>query len=95
MTGRTEFAVAARSAVDYTVTRQRSDGAWPYGEAPGLSWIDGFHTGYVLDCLHSARMLVDAALCFTSTIGDSAVTVTCSVTLVIAPPSLRAVPPRA
>jgi hypothetical protein len=51
VTRRTEFAVAARAAVDYTVTRQRSDGEWPYGESPNLSWIDGFHTGYVLDCL--------------------------------------------
>jgi hypothetical protein len=51
VTARTEFAVAARAAVDYTVTRQRSAGEWPYGETPDLSWIDGFHTGYVLDCL--------------------------------------------
>ena len=51
VTGREQFAHAARAAVDYTVSRQRSDGAWPYGERPGLSWIDGFHTGYVLDCL--------------------------------------------
>ena len=50
-TGREQFARAARAAVDYTVSRQRPDGAWPYGEQPGLSWIDGFHTGYVLDCL--------------------------------------------
>src|ERR1700761_6243788 len=50
-TGREQFARAAAAAVDYTVSRQRPDGAWPYGEQPGLSWIDGFHTGYVLDCL--------------------------------------------
>ena len=50
-TGREQFARAAAAAVDYTVSRQRPDGSWPYGEQPGLSWIDGFHTGYVLDCL--------------------------------------------
>ena len=51
LTGREEFADAARAAVQYTVSRQRADGAWPYGEQPNLTWVDGFHTGYVLDCL--------------------------------------------
>jgi hypothetical protein len=51
LTGRTDFAVAARAAVEYTVTRQLPDGAWLYGEEPNLRWVDGFHTGYVLDCL--------------------------------------------
>lgn len=51
LTGRTDFASAARAAVEYTVTRQLPDGAWLYGDEPHLAWIDGFHTGYVLDCL--------------------------------------------
>jgi hypothetical protein len=51
ITGRADFADASRTAVEYTVTRQRHDGAWLYGEEPKLAWIDGFHTGYVLDCL--------------------------------------------
>ena len=51
LTRREEFAGAARAAVEYTVSRQRADGSWPYGEEPHLQWIDGFHTGYVLDCL--------------------------------------------
>jgi hypothetical protein len=50
-TGRTDFAGAAGAAVEYTVTRQLPDGAWLYGDEPHLAWIDGFHTGYVLDCL--------------------------------------------
>ena len=50
-TGREDFHDAARRAMDYTVSHQRPDGSWPYGERPGLGWIDGFHTGYVLDCL--------------------------------------------
>jgi hypothetical protein len=48
--GSEERALAAR-AVAYTVGRQRADGSWPYGESPGLSWIDGFHTAYVLERL--------------------------------------------
>jgi hypothetical protein len=51
LTGRTDFACAARAAVEYTASRQLPDGAWLYGEQPHLVWIDGFHTGYVLDCL--------------------------------------------
>ncbi len=51
LTGRTDFARPAREAVEYTVTRQLPDGAWLYGDEPHLAWIDGFHTGYVLDCL--------------------------------------------
>lgn len=38
----------ARAAVDYTVSRQRPDGSWPYGEAAGLDWVDGYHTAYIL-----------------------------------------------
>jgi hypothetical protein len=41
----------ARAAVAFTVERQRPDGSWPYGEAPGLEWVDGYHTMYVLDAL--------------------------------------------
>jgi hypothetical protein len=42
---------AARAAVDYSLRRQRSDGTWPYGETESLSWVDGYHTGYVLESL--------------------------------------------
>lgn len=42
---------AVRIATALTLDQQRSDGTWPYGEASGLEWVDGFHTGYVLDSL--------------------------------------------
>jgi hypothetical protein len=48
---REEFVAAAAAGVAYTVARQRADGSWPYGEEPHLDWVDGFHTGYVLDSL--------------------------------------------
>lgn len=51
LTDRTDFAAAARAAVEYTIRRQLPDGAWLYGDEPSLDWVDGFHTGYVLDCL--------------------------------------------
>lgn len=47
-----ELRHVAREAVDYTVGAQLPDGAWWYGEADNLHWVDSFHTGYVLDSLH-------------------------------------------
>jgi predicted glycosyltransferase len=47
------FADRAAEAIRYTVARQRPDGSWPYGERPDLAWVDGFHTGYVLDALRT------------------------------------------
>ena len=48
-----EFSAAAAAAVRYSAIRQRPDGSWPYGELPNLSWVDNFHTGYVLDALRT------------------------------------------
>ena len=39
---------AAVRAVRFTVSKQRGDGSWPYGESNSQAWIDGFHTGFVL-----------------------------------------------
>lgn len=50
-TGEDRFAAAAADAVRYTTARQHADGSWPYGERPGLGWVDNFHSGYVLDAL--------------------------------------------
>jgi hypothetical protein len=50
-TGRADFRDAARIAATYALERQRDDGSWPYGERTGLGWVDGHHTGYVLDSL--------------------------------------------
>ena len=44
-------AEAIRVATARTLDAQLPDGTWPYGEAAGLEWVDGFHTGYVLDSL--------------------------------------------
>ena len=53
--GRNDFRAAASKGVLYTVRRQRLDGSWPYGERPDLGWVDGYHTGYVLDALLTCR----------------------------------------
>lgn len=46
-----ERAALARAAADWVVARQRADGAWLYGEASHWHWIDGLHTGFVLETL--------------------------------------------
>jgi hypothetical protein len=60
--GRDDLLEVARAGVAYTVGCQRPDGSWPYGEREDLNWVDGFHTGYVLESLflcHEAGVAVD------------------------------------
>jgi hypothetical protein len=45
-----EWAAVARG-IDWSVARQAADGTWPYGDAPGLEWVDGFHTAFNLEAL--------------------------------------------
>lgn len=52
-----ELLNVARSAMQYSCTRQRPDGSWYYAESPKYHWIDNFHTGYNLDSL---KRYVDA-----------------------------------
>ncbi len=49
--GNQEYLAVARSAIEYSCTRQLPSGAWWYGEEENLHWIDNFHTGYNLDSL--------------------------------------------
>ena len=50
-TGEPELVEIARQAVRYTVDHQRADGSWYYGEGWRWRWVDGYHTGFVLDSL--------------------------------------------
>ena len=38
----------AERAVRYVVNQQQPDGSWTYGTEPNQSWIDNFHTAYIL-----------------------------------------------
>lgn len=49
--GNKEYLAVARSAMEYSVSRQLPDGSWWYAEYPDHHWIDNFHTGYNLDSL--------------------------------------------
>ena len=51
LSGETKFLPPALDAARYSVTKQRPDGSWPYGEAPHQEWIDNFHTGFNLVAL--------------------------------------------
>jgi hypothetical protein len=57
-TGNKEYQAVARSAIEYSCSRQLSDGAWWYAEEPKYHWIDNFHTGYNLDSL---KTYIDAS----------------------------------
>jgi hypothetical protein len=48
---------AARRALEPTLRAQRSDGSWPYGDGTNLTFVDNFHTGYVLESLCRLREL--------------------------------------
>jgi len=41
----------AKDAMEYSCSRQLPNGAWYYGDAANLHWIDNFHTGYNLESL--------------------------------------------
>jgi hypothetical protein len=51
-TGERALLEEARRTVQYVVDHQHPDGSWPYAAGDGRTWIDNFHTGYILDCLH-------------------------------------------
>ena len=53
LTGDVRLRDTARETVAFVVDHQRSDGAWPYAIGDARSWVDNFHTGYVLECLES------------------------------------------
>jgi len=42
---------AARS-IEFAMNHQNDNGSWGYGILPYQQWIDSFHTGYNLECLH-------------------------------------------
>jgi hypothetical protein len=46
-------------AVSTSVAAQRADGSWPYSASPAGTWVDNFHTGYVLESLGRCSVLVD------------------------------------
>ena len=48
----------AERATRYVVNNQQPDGSWLYGTDPKQSWIDNFHTAYVL---FSLKRIIDVS----------------------------------
>ena len=57
-TGETELIDLADRAARYAVNNQQPDGSWLYGTDPNQSWIDNFHTAYVL---FSLKRIIDVS----------------------------------
>ncbi len=55
-TQETELVETALASVRYTARRQRPDGSWLYGEDRMDSWVDNFHTGFVLSAFKRIGM---------------------------------------
>jgi hypothetical protein len=47
----------SRKAVSYVCKHQKVNGAWSYSPLPFHSWIDNFHTGYNLECIHTYQSI--------------------------------------
>ncbi len=59
LTGDRELRDAARATVKFVTAHQRPDGAWPYSVGDHRSWVDNFHTGYLLECLDTYEHYAD------------------------------------
>ena len=57
-TGETELTDLADRTARYVVNNQQPDGSWLYGTDPKQSWIDNFHTAYVL---FSLKRIIDVS----------------------------------
>ena len=58
VTGEHELFEPVERATRYVVNNQRHDGSWYYGTDPKQSWIDNFHTAYIL---FSLKRIIDAS----------------------------------
>jgi hypothetical protein len=48
ITNDANLCATAERAARYVVNQQQPDGSWTYGTEPAQSWIDNFHTAYIL-----------------------------------------------
>ena len=42
----------AKKTIAFVMRYQKTNGSWSYSEGDARTWVDNFHTAYVLDCLH-------------------------------------------
>lgn len=48
LTGEGQLLEIAKQAARYVINHQRGDGSWTYGTEPNQSWVDNFHTAFIL-----------------------------------------------
>ena len=48
--------LSAQKAVRFSCNYQQESGAWSYGTLPYHAWIDNFHTGFNLECIHAYQL---------------------------------------
>lgn len=51
LTGEKDLCDIGVRAARYVVKKQREDGSWSYGAEPNQSWVDNFHTAFLLSSL--------------------------------------------
>ena len=56
LTGEQQLIDLAERSTFYVINNQQPDGSWTYGAEPKQSWIDNFHTAYVL---FSLKRIID------------------------------------
>lgn len=47
-----ELVETSQKSVSFCCKQQNENGAWSYGTLPFHQWIDNFHTGFNLECIH-------------------------------------------
>jgi len=53
LTKNKEYLNEAEKTVKFVIKNQNSDGSWYYSAGDARTWVDNFHTAYILDCLKS------------------------------------------
>ena len=54
-TRRNDLDDLGRRTLRFVAAEQNVDGSWPYARGPRGRWVDGFHTGYVLEAFLAAE----------------------------------------
>lgn len=52
-----EYLKLAYLTSKYTVSHQNNSACWAYSLNDGREWMDNYHTGYIIDCLHEFQTL--------------------------------------
>ncbi len=52
ITGDAELLMEAKKTISFVIKYQNANGSWSYSDGDARTWVDNFHTAYVLDCLH-------------------------------------------